>query len=1812
MADTRLNIILTANNQQANSALQSSSQQFQKFSDTAMSYNKRMESSNSDLYKSYIETKEAAEGFFDLARGAESGLLNKQVGIGEKFLDKKIGSMMDSLVLKHGTAESWEKLNKQYLTSGQNIELLNKKLEDYQKAIKKIDLKTQQKEWEAINKEIKYTEQNISVLEKGGSGFIWSGGKSISDYGRKVKEAGGPVVEGSSKNILSKTGDAMSKVGSGLENVGESWGKYAEKTVNILNKVVTYAEQIEAEFIRIPMTVLAAQKAIENIPNGLLKARENLEGFVGELQSNPFLKAAAEIESYEVRLKSLTGSEQGAIDALKFMHSESAKGGFETRSMIDAGAIIKELKLNIEDTLPFVEKLAAGTGEELPSAAVALGNAFVGISGGFTQLQRTFHLTKDQMVQAGAATNEFNEITTETNKDLNQTVDALKKVINTNYGNVVAAQANTLNGSFQGLHNVIEKFTGEVGEVIKKPVVDFVNSVTQIVSKTASSILPLMEALQKRADFFSPITFGAKVLVKTLDSVADSVKGVTEFLNNDTILSKTASNFLALSASIATMTVALAPMVGWSAAFLALYTVVGAGLPILADFSAKIALSSIAASEYGSASSMASKEVTILAGATEAASTTGTVLAVTFDEVAVAGARAAMSVGLATKAEAELVIAAEAAAAAEIELGIASTESSVGMIAANAASKAFSVGAGAVASATNFAAEKFTAINVSSAALTKSLMANVFMSGVAGASILGAAWAYGQYKEQIEKTDSIQKEYNEDLRATIEIGNKHKNVIDSINKSSKEMVDQGITYGDAKSALDGMRASTEQYSAALDDLNKRIEYQQHLNTISKYNRSRDSEIANLEKEKKDLENSYKDKKAISDKYEKDLAQHTKELKEYQEKNGTSGKPLISKAMDLEKEYEEFQKKMSRGAVVRKSEEASAINKIWSDSRDYRIMLDKDIASREEFHKINKGKPIDDENVKVMEEEKRVQQSTLANEKSLWSQLLQVNQAATEERLSRIKESDDFLLQMGETTKEQSIKNLEDWVSSEKDLQEKRLGNRVELERKLTKLQGEGKGKGDPEVDKVLAGIQLIDDAQVVSNQLMIKSNREISLSKLNLDRELAASRLSVDVAERQSMDSRMTDLDREIDRGKDIRKNYEEEEKIIHKLSDSQREEVIASMNADYNIANSAKLKKDVLDKASIALQKIRHDENISIENNSKRQSESNARTISENIAIKESEKSVLAAKLETLQIKYEHGKDNNNEIQKNKAVQLQIAKDNLIASSKAEEDKLIKGKESEQRIKDLKIKTDNQLKILQEQYDNDSIASLERSEQRKSEIKITKNAQTQKQIEIDQLREEQKLRDGNASSLDAYKAELEISEKIYQSEKKRLDLELNLAKESHNEIKIREAQANHDQSMDKLNIERQKYLAQNAATFRAAEADSRQKEISEVKAQYDFKVETGQALTDDARMQKTLLLDQLQAQKDLIMAKASESVAQSDGVNKERIMKDARIQINQAVRETAKLIEEANQKQQKGNSDLDKAVAKYDKIKSALEEIRGKKDEEQDSDLKAADNSGIYANTVGTFSETIREDRLKSKLKKAGEDVQQATKDAYNQAQGEIDARIGSGSKINSEFGKILSDNNGPVSKLTTSLDNLTAAVTGSPVKRPDGTSIGNTSIPGSTETIKDIQGGGSGYTLTPEQRAALNGTSSGVPMTSDEIAKMRSEISGGRSTGIPLTKDQSDSMRSEINNNDRIRGGIDRIVGEGSGDTKAHAILSQIAFGINALVQAVGSPGNNGGLGPAGKPKHYDSSGRSNEDHSALDSSAYATFRTPGIFSP
>lgn len=292
----------------------------------------------------------------------------------------------------------------------------------------------------------------------------------------------------------------------GLRGAEEEAGRAAQQAAALREQAardVAAAEQAVADDIRRARDSVAEQarqhinEEVEQAEKRKKAQQESLSAVKGQAQdlalglgavaaggallTKTWLDAASKMEQFRATLTAVT-HDVGTADAmLRNMVQFAASTPFEIPSIVQAGVTIQALGLEIEKILPLAGDLAAVFGRDVPDAALALGKAMAGSQDGITMLADSWGITRQKMMEFGAATDGTGGILVRTREQVDQLRKALMSIVKTEFGGAMAAQSQTLAGAFSNLSDAIGRLKTAFGEQLAPAVTSAVRSVTGLI-----------------------------------------------------------------------------------------------------------------------------------------------------------------------------------------------------------------------------------------------------------------------------------------------------------------------------------------------------------------------------------------------------------------------------------------------------------------------------------------------------------------------------------------------------------------------------------------------------------------------------------------------------------------------------------------------------------------------------------------------------------------------------------------------------------------------------------------------------------------------------------------------------------------------------------------------------------------------------------------------------------------------------------------------------------------------------------------------------------------------------------------------------------------------------------------------------------------------------------------------------------------------------------------------------------------------------------------------------------------------------------
>ncbi|MHC9544621.1 MAG: hypothetical protein AB9903_34320 [Vulcanimicrobiota bacterium] len=244
---------------------------------------------------------------------------------------------------------------------------------------------------------------------------------------------------------------------------------------------------------------------------------------------------AMQMEVYQAKLETVLKSSAVAAETLKSAIDFAASTPFDVAGIVDATVQLEVYGAKSKEVLPLVGNLAAGMGKSIEETALALGKAWSGSLEGFESMRNTFGITIAKLKEYGATVDKQGQLQVKTNADLDKAREALKKIIELNFGNAMERQMNTLTGSWSNFKDTITKLSTEVGQSL----VPSIMSMTKSVTGAIDAVNKMDPVVKKALAWSGVITAGVIAVGGTLGALARTIPGAIkgwELLNGVSML----------------------------------------------------------------------------------------------------------------------------------------------------------------------------------------------------------------------------------------------------------------------------------------------------------------------------------------------------------------------------------------------------------------------------------------------------------------------------------------------------------------------------------------------------------------------------------------------------------------------------------------------------------------------------------------------------------------------------------------------------------------------------------------------------------------------------------------------------------------------------------------------------------------------------------------------------------------------------------------------------------------------------------------------------------------------------------------------------------------------------------------------------------------------------------------------------------------------------------------------------------------------------------------------------------------------------
>ncbi|MDR2292452.1 MAG: hypothetical protein LBE11_03155 [Prevotellaceae bacterium] len=212
--------------------------------------------------------------------------------------------------------------------------------------------------------------------------------------------------------------------------------------------------------------------------------------------STESVMAAAQIERYNVTLKTMLGSTDAARDRMQEYFDIAKKTPFDMPQVVEAGNRLQALGKYSRENVTMLGDLAAASGKPMEQAVNAYSKLITGEKGMAMNMFRDLLITTDDWVKAtGKGVSKSGELLA-TTKEL---ADALPKIMKSKgYFGLMANQAATTEGKIANLNDSLFQLKVAVGDRLKPAYDSFITGTTKIIESMTKWVeIPIEQKIAK-------------------------------------------------------------------------------------------------------------------------------------------------------------------------------------------------------------------------------------------------------------------------------------------------------------------------------------------------------------------------------------------------------------------------------------------------------------------------------------------------------------------------------------------------------------------------------------------------------------------------------------------------------------------------------------------------------------------------------------------------------------------------------------------------------------------------------------------------------------------------------------------------------------------------------------------------------------------------------------------------------------------------------------------------------------------------------------------------------------------------------------------------------------------------------------------------------------------------------------------------------------------------------------------------------------------------------------------------------------------
>ena len=203
-------------------------------------------------------------------------------------------------------------------------------------------------------------------------------------------------------------------------------------------------------------------------------------GGVAKGLAGDFIGAAAEMQTFQMRLEAVTHSSEQATNVLAAANEMAKRAPFTFESIAKGAVSLTVFGQNAQEWLPKVGNLAASMGVDFDYAAAVIGRALMGDHMALRSLHHELGISNEMLKKYGATISDQGMVVTHGADNLNKFRHALEQIATVERAGAMEKMTNTWKGSLSMLQDAVFRFQTALGKELLPTLTDWLHKLTAL------------------------------------------------------------------------------------------------------------------------------------------------------------------------------------------------------------------------------------------------------------------------------------------------------------------------------------------------------------------------------------------------------------------------------------------------------------------------------------------------------------------------------------------------------------------------------------------------------------------------------------------------------------------------------------------------------------------------------------------------------------------------------------------------------------------------------------------------------------------------------------------------------------------------------------------------------------------------------------------------------------------------------------------------------------------------------------------------------------------------------------------------------------------------------------------------------------------------------------------------------------------------------------------------------------------------------------------------------------------------------------